>query len=105
MLDILSIGDVTIDHFFFFNDGSIECRLDQRHCQLCLNYGDKIPVHRYVHSVAGNAANVAVACSRLGKRTGIATTLGDDSGGREILHRMEKEGVQTRWMKLHPNAP
>lgn len=102
MLDILSIGDATIDHFFFFSDGSIECRLDQRHCQLCIRYGDKIPVHRYSHSVAGNAANVAVACARLGMRAGLATIVGDDSGGREILHRMNKEEVQTRWMKLHP---
>ncbi len=102
MLDLLVIGDVMIDHFFVFHDASIDSELAPNEQYLCVRYGDKIAVQQYVHSVAGNAANVAVGSTRLQLQTGLVTLVGQDSGGREIIHKMKKEGVRTQW--IHANA-
>lgn len=101
MLDLLSIGDVGIDHFFFTTDATIES--PNASPRLCFRYGDKIASEQYVHSVAGNAGNVAIGIQRLGLQAALATIVGDDSGGREILHKMKKEGVGCRWVHVKPN--
>ncbi len=100
MLDLLSIGDVGIDHFFFATDATIES--PNASPRLCFRYGDKIASEHYVHSVAGNAGNVAVGTQRLGLKAALATIIGDDSGGREILHKMKKERVDCRWIHVKP---
>lgn len=100
MHDLISIGDATIDHFFFFHDASVHCSVNKAECFLTLHYADKIAVDQYYHSVAGNAANNAVGSARLGLKTAFYTVLGDDSGGREIRHKMAKEGVDTRYIVM-----
>ena len=30
MYDILSVGDATIDHFFFIHDASVQCDINKR---------------------------------------------------------------------------
>ncbi len=87
-----------IDHFFFLSDATVNCELQPETCLLCIRFGDKIPVERYAVTVAGNAANVAVSLRRLALPSALATVVGDDVGGREIAHRLEKEGVETRWL-------
>ncbi|MBI5135683.1 carbohydrate kinase family protein [Candidatus Uhrbacteria bacterium] len=102
MLDLLAIGDVMIDHFFVLDDAQIDSSLAPNEQYLCVRYGDKIAVQKYVHSVAGNAANVAVGAARLKLAVGLVTLVGQDSGGREIIHKMKKEGVRTE--HIHVNA-
>ncbi len=98
MFDVISIGDSTIDTLIRIHDASIKCDLDQQNCQICLSYGDKIPVDQLIHLVAGNAANNAVGCARLGLKVGIYTHVGGDRSGKEILTKLISEGVDKSYM-------
>lgn len=97
---VLAIGDAMIDHFFFLNDAVVNCELKPDTCLLCMRFGDKIPVEGYAATVAGNAANVAVGFARLGYRAALATTIGHDVGGREIMHRLMCEHVDTHFVHV-----
>lgn len=103
MLDIVSIGDIMIDHFFFVHDARVRCERTDHICRMELPYGTKIPVDQYVQTIGGNCANVAVGAARLGLMSALVTIVGDDSGGREAQHKMQKEGVQTTGMLLRKN--
>src|SRR5208283_1812498 len=46
-------------------------------------------------TAGGGAANTMCALSRLGLRTGLVGTVGDDESGRLILADLKKEGVHT----------
>ncbi len=96
MFDIISIGDATIDTFLFVNDLKIIESKGEKKC--VMNWGDKLPVEKLYKTVAGNAANNAVGSARLGLNTAFYTVLAHDTGGREIVHKMEKEGVSTRFI-------
>lgn len=98
MFDIISIGDATIDTFLFINDVEIK-NIDGKQ-KAILNWGDKLPVEELHKTVAGNATNNAVGSSRLGLRVGFYTVLAHDTGGREIIHKMKKEGVSERFIVI-----
>ena len=97
MFDIISIGDATIDTFLFIKD--LEIREMGGEQKAVINWGDKLPVDKLYKSVAGNAANHAVGSSRLGLKTAFYTGFAHDMGGREVLHKMQKEGVSTRYIE------
>lgn len=98
--DIISIGDVTIDHFIIFHDAVVNCQIKPEICQLCINYADKLPVDRYITTVAGNAANNAVGSSRLGMKTAIYAVVGNDEPGRRIKDKLLNEGVDVRFLNI-----
>src|ERR1051326_6031907 len=91
MFDIISIGDPTIDTFIIVKDVDIKEINGER--KAVINWGDKLPVSGFYRSVAGNAANNAVGSARLGLQTAFYCVVAHDTGGREIVHKMEKEGV------------
>lgn len=103
MFDIISIGDPTIDTFLIIHD--IEIKNIDGHKKAILSWGDKLPVDKFYRTVAGNAANNAVGSSRLGLRTGFYCVVAHDTGGREIVHKMEKEGVSTRYITKNDKHP
>ena len=103
MFDIISIGDPTIDTFLIIHD--IEIKEINGQKKAVLNWGDKLPVDQYYRTVAGNAANNAVGSARLGLRTGYYCVVAHDTGGREIVHKMEKEGVSTRYVEKNDKHP
>lgn len=102
--DIISIGDATIDNFFLFHDATVKCMLNKEKCMIEIGYGTKIPVDKYVRTVAGNAANNAVGSARLGMKTAFYTVLGDDASGHEIRKTMIKEGVDPALIHLVKHA-
>ena len=55
--------------------------------------------HKYV---GGFAANVATGLARLGVRAAIVSAVGDDGHGRFVRRFMESEGVDCRWLSIHP---
>lgn len=99
-LDIISIGDVTIDHFIIFHDAVVNCEIKPEICQLCINYADKLPVDRYITTVAGNAANNAIGSSRLGLKTAIYAVVGNDEAGRRIKDKLLDEGVDAKYLDV-----
>jgi sugar/nucleoside kinase (ribokinase family) len=92
-IELLSIGDASIDTFLTPTDTEAQCKIDTKECLICFEFGDKILVKSLEFSSGGNAANNAVGVSRLGIKSGLLITLGDDSVGNEILHNLEKEHV------------
>lgn len=97
MLDIISVGDTTLDVFLTLNerDVDIHCRIDKPTCEVCFNYADKIPVDSVDFSLGGNASNNAVAMSRFGFNAALYTIHGDDETGKLIEDKMKKEGLDT----------
>ncbi|MEY4744915.1 MAG: hypothetical protein RL272_860, partial [Candidatus Parcubacteria bacterium] len=98
MLDIISVGDATLDVFLQLNeeDADVKCDVQQQDCKLCLDYADKIPVESIVKIPgAGNGSNNAVGSSRLGMKASMFGILGDDDIGHGILQHWKEEGVGT----------
>jgi 5-dehydro-2-deoxygluconokinase len=52
--------------------------------------------------VGGCPLNISVGAQRLGSRTALLTAVGDDKVGDFILHFLQKEGVETRFVPRKP---
>ncbi len=100
MLDLISIGDTTLDTFLELENASVFCDLNKNNCQLCINYADKIPVKSVNQTVGGNAANFAVGASRLGLKTGLFTILGDDAIGKQAKRLLLYEKIDPRLISI-----
>lgn len=96
--DVISIGDPTIDTFLFIQD--IEIKKIGRELKGIINWGDKLPVDELYRTVAGNAANNAVGSARLGLKAAYYAVFANDTGGREILHKLKKEKVATDYIVI-----
>lgn len=98
MLDLIAVGDATIDNFLQIHDAEIRCNLDKTECMLCIEYGDKISVEKLTHLVAGNAANNAIGGSRLKLKSAIYVNVGSDDSGERIIKKLKDEGVSTQYV-------
>lgn len=96
MFDLISIGDPAVDHFFKIHDAHVEIEKDGE--ELCLRYGDKLPVEVYHQSLGGNNANNAVGAARLGLKTAAYLNVGSDLAGKFTLAKLKEEGVDTRYV-------
>jgi sugar/nucleoside kinase (ribokinase family) len=92
-LDLLTIGDASLDAFIFPTESETLCQLNDRDSLICFSYGDKIPIKDLEFSIGGNAANNAVGARRLGIKNAIILTLGGDKIGDQIVEALIKEGV------------
>lgn len=91
-LDLISIGDASLDVFLDPSSSESLCQLDNKESHICFTYGEKIPVKSLEFSVGGNAANNAVGSKRLGVNAAVVLTLGSDSVGNMILEKLKKKG-------------
>lgn len=103
-LDLLSIGDATLDVFLVPTESEALCNIDDKECFICFSYGEKIPIKTIEYSIGGNAANNAVGAVRLGVKAAIVVTLGGDSTGNQIVEKLEKEGVVMDYVVQQPVA-
>lgn len=100
--DFLGIGDTTIDAFIRINQAEVRCDENNKRCQLCLNFADKIPYEDvYIVPAVGNSANAAVAASRLGLKSALMTNLGDDNNGTDCIKALAEENVGTQLVAIH----
>lgn len=96
--DFISIGDTVIDAFIKLSVGHIEESVHGS--ELCLPYGAKIPFDEvYILPAVGNSANAAVSASRLGVKSGIITSLGNDSYGDDCIAQFKKENVAVDFIR------
>ena len=104
-LDFLAIGDTTIDAFIRLKDASVNCTLDHKRCELCVNFGAKIPYESVEEVVAvGNSANAAVAAARLGLSSALITNVGDDDNGQKCVKTLKSGGVNAEFISVHNGA-
>jgi sulfofructose kinase len=65
---------------------------------------ERVIAHEISRAGGGPAAVAAVALSRLGVRSAIVGTIGDDADGKELLRIFEKEGVDTSGISIGSTA-
>ncbi|MDE1874721.1 MAG: carbohydrate kinase family protein [Patescibacteria group bacterium] len=101
-IDFLAIGDITTDAFIKLKEASVHCDINNENCQICMNFGDKIPYESVTPVRAvGNSPNAAVSAARLGLYSALATDIGSDQNGRECLESLKRDGVDTRFVAIH----
>jgi sugar/nucleoside kinase (ribokinase family) len=103
-LELLAIGDASVDVFLAPTESEALCQIDTKECLIAFSYGEKIPVKSLDFSVGGNAANNAVGARRLGVKSGLVLTLGDDSVGNQIIERLKVEGVDLTYVIQQPST-
>ncbi len=103
-LNLLSVGDASIDVFVTPTESETLCRVDTKECLICFSYGDKIPVSNLEISIGGNAANNATGTKRLGINSAVVLTLGDDDIGSKIIEKLKGEGVDTTYVIQQPST-
>jgi len=102
-LDVLSIGDVVTDAFIKLIDKYEHIKKTDKGLVLEIPFGTKIPFdHAQVIEGVGNAANAAVAFSRLGLSSGLISNIGDDAWGADMVRALKKNGVDTRFVHENP---
>lgn len=102
--DLISVGDLRIDNFVHLPQAHINCTLNKERCEICLNYGDKIPVDKLMSLPAGNNNNNAVGAARLNLKTALYGNVGGDANGKMLLEHLKKEGVDTRYIEVNKDV-
>ena len=104
--DFVSIGDVVVDTFIHLSDAEATCDLDQENCRLSVRFGDKVP-YDFVKNIyaVGNSPNASVCLSRLGLKSALYATIGDDLDGKDCLESLKKNGVATEFVDTQPEFP
>jgi ribokinase len=102
--DVLSIGDIVTDAFIrlFEKEEKVEHEKNGEQW-LAIPFGTKIPFeYAQVVPGVGNASNAAVAFARLGLKSTFVTNVGGDEYGREMIHALGKNKVDTRFVRINP---
>lgn len=110
-IDLLTIGDCSIDLFMevdgnFVSDITTEeeeARGEEP--EICFFHGSKVPVNSFETSIAGNACNVAVACTKLGMTTSVYTELGDDANADRIIKELSDYKIDTSFCIKNKGTP
>lgn len=98
-IDLLCIGDTTIDLFMEISEATASCDYNTKECYLQLSWAEKIPVEKITRLAAvGNSANVAVGGSRFGLKTALMAHIGNDQDGKDIKEKLSSEGVSTDYL-------
>lgn len=101
--DVLCIGDIVTDAFIQLLDDQAVTYENEEGKWLAMKFGSKLPFQDVeVVEAVGNAANAAVAFSRLGFTVGFATNVGGDQAGRDMIAALHKEKVDTRLVRVNP---
>lgn len=104
--DIVAIGDIVIDAFIQIKDAAVHCNINHESCELCLRFGDKVPYETvHVLNAVGNSPNAAVSSSRLGLKTALVATVGNDQNGKDCLDALTNNGVSTEYVVANKEYP
>lgn len=102
-LDVICIGDIVTDAFIKLFDDQAHSYENEHGKWLAMQFGTKLPFdHVEVLDGVGNASNAAVAFTRLGLKTGFVTNVGDDKEGRDMVHALKAQGIDTRFVHSNP---
>lgn len=101
-IDVLNIGDIVTDAFIKLIDeyGRIEDTPEGK--RLSLPFSVKIPFdHAEVCEAVGNSSNTAVNFAKLGLKSAFVTNVGDDQAGRDMVAALQRNKVDTRFVKAN----
>ncbi|MEX2006931.1 MAG: carbohydrate kinase family protein [Candidatus Saccharimonadales bacterium] len=101
-LEVLAVGDVVTDAFIKLANDQAAVEENPAGPKLVMPYAAKVPFdYTQIVPAVGNAANAAVAFSKLGLAAGLVSNVGDDSYGRQIMTVLEKAKVDTRFVHIN----
>ncbi len=89
MLDVLCIGNATLDVFIQINKKNTNKNM------VCLPLDGKIEAKKISYETGGGATNTSVGFTRMGLKTGILSMVGFDQSGTAILNNLKKEKILT----------
>lgn len=104
-IDVLAVGDIVTDVFIKLIDDEAWTYTDEHDQKvLAMKFGMKLPFdHTEILEAVGNAANAAVSFSRLGLNTAFETNVGGDQTGRNMIHQLNSEKVDHRFVHINPD--
>lgn len=101
--DFIAIGDIVVDAFIQLSksDADVSIDMDTGRQTLHMPFGQKLPYEEVtVINAVGNSPNAAVSAKRLGLKTALVASLGQDRNGKDCLETLRNEGVETDYVKL-----
>lgn len=102
--DVISLGDIVTDAFIKLFDEYEHTYSNENGKWIALPFGTKVPFD-FVEVIpgVGNASNAAVSFARLGLKSSFITNVGDDRYGRDMIHSLGKNKVDTRFVRINPD--
>jgi len=98
-MEFLAIGDIVTEPFIRLKDARVHCNINDKDCEICMRWGDKVPYEfSTVCAAVGNASNAAVTAARLGLSSALRAYVGRDAYGAECIEVLRKEGVDTAYV-------
>ena len=99
--EFVAIGDTVIDAFIRLKEASVG-KDAMGSPELRMPFATKVPYEEaFVLDAVGNAPNGATAAARLGLKTAIITSVGNDDYGRRCLAAFQKNGISTEFVGVH----
>lgn len=103
-LDVLTIGDVSIDLYMKVEGQEITEDKDPEHPKICFYHGSKIPVKTLKSNIAGNSINVAIGVKALGLETAVYTEMGADENADRIEKELAQNGIYTHLLSKNEGS-
>lgn len=101
--EVVSIGDIVTDAFIKLEEDQAITYQNDQGKWLAMPFGTKLPYdHVEVIEGVGNAANAAVAFARLKIPSAFVTNVGGDQFGKDMIAALEKNKVDTRFVRINP---
>jgi ribokinase len=102
--DVVSIGDIVTDAFIKLFDDQAKVIEEEDKKLLAMVYGTKIPFdHVEIIEAVGNSANAAVSFAKLGLNSALVANVGSDEHGRDMIAALNKNDVDTRFVRINHN--
>ncbi|HAZ16344.1 MAG: hypothetical protein UV70_C0003G0040 [Parcubacteria group bacterium GW2011_GWA2_43_13] len=101
--DVIVIGDATQDVYVMLDDACVQ-KSKGNHTNICLPFGEKIPIAEPLRMVGGNGANVACGCVSFGLKTAYWGVLGDDDFGIFIRDDLDRKGIDVSLTTLQAKS-
>jgi ribokinase len=95
MYDVITIGTATQDVFISASEAKVLqlAGTDTEQRFLAFEYPAKMDVEEILVDTGGGATNTAITFARFGLKTAFFGKLGDDESGRQVIGRLEEDGV------------
>lgn len=94
MLDLISIGNISVDLFFKGNS------LTYYEGRFQLAVGGKYEADRFYQTIGGGGANVAIGAAKQGLKTAVWGMVGDNPFKKVIFSELDEAEVSTRYIEM-----
>ena len=102
--DFVAIGDIVVDAFIKLDKDSadVSTDMDTGRQTLHMPFGSKLAYEEVeVLNAVGNSPNAAVSAHRLGLKTALVASVGQDRNGKDCLDTLRQAGIVTDYVKQH----